>query len=68
MKKKITKEMEVEVMVCNICGIEVEKLPFNQKRIEIVRHLFNTSDFHAHEGCINTIVKDTFSKFINQTP
>lgn len=64
MKKKVTKEVEVEVSTCNICGLEIDKEPFNKTRIEIVRHLFNTSDFDAHEGCINTIVKSAFENFI----
>ena len=64
MKKKVEKTMEVEVRICNICGEEIDKIPFNEKRIDIVKHLFNTTDFDAHENCINKVVKEAFEKFI----
>lgn len=64
MKKKVTKEMEVEVTLCNICHGELEKEPFDRARIEIVRCLFKTQDFHVHEKCMNTVIKETFDKYI----
>lgn len=65
MKTRIKKEMEVEVSLCNICKKEIDKDPFNKSRIQIVRNLFNTTDFDAHEGCINTVIKEAFSKYFN---
>jgi len=63
MKKKIKQEIEVEISVCNLCEKEIDSEPFNKKRIEIVRNLFATKDFDAHEKCINTIIKNTFKKY-----
>lgn len=65
MRKKIIKEMEVEVSTCNICGLEIDKDPFNKERIKIVRHLFNTIDFDAHENCINKVVKEAFNQYVS---
>lgn len=58
--------MEVDTLVCDICLQELTKLPFNKERIAIVQHLFNTSDFHAHEGCINEVVKKAFYPYFSE--
>lgn len=63
MKQKIKKEVEVEVSMCNICRQEITKDPFNKERVQIVRNLFSTADFDAHELCINKVIKETFSKY-----
>lgn len=63
MKKKLVKEVEVDVSVCNICEKEIDTEPFNKTRIEIVKHLFSTEDFDAHEQCINRITREAFSKY-----
>jgi hypothetical protein len=65
MKKKIHKQLLVEVDICNICEKEIVSKPFNQNRIEMVRYLFDTKDFHAHENCINEVVRRAFSDYVN---
>lgn len=62
MKKFIKKEMQVEVCVCDICGEEITNL-YEEKRIEIVKHLFNTSKFDAHEKCVNDVTRNAFAKY-----
>lgn len=66
MKKKITQKIQVEIAICNICGTEVTKEPFNMARLAVVRGLFKTADFHAHEGCINKVVRGAFKKFVSK--
>lgn len=63
MKKKVTREVEVELEFCNICNEEITKLPFKGERIAIVRGLFKTQDFNAHELCINTVVREAFKPY-----
>jgi len=65
MKKWIEKTMKVETICCDICGEEMPEHQFNENRIEIVRHLFNTKDFDAHEKCINGVVREAFSKYFS---
>lgn len=65
MKKKIKKEVEVEIRICNICEEEVKRDPFNMKRIEVIRGLFPLANFDAHEKCVNYILKQAFGKFLS---
>lgn len=64
MKKIIQKLANFEYIYCNICEKEITSDPFNKLRIEIVRGLFSTLNFDAHEICINKIIREAFSKFI----
>lgn len=66
MKKKIKKQIEVEVNYCNICGKEVEYKGYEKwlKRVEMVRGLFKTDNFDAHPTCINTIIRTAFKEYI----
>lgn len=64
MKTKIKKEIEVEISICNICGKEVKKEPFNKLRIAVVRGLFKMQEFDAHEICINKVVRAAFQEYI----
>ena len=63
MKKKIQKIMEVSVEVCDICQQEMPETQWNEKRIEMVRHLFKTAEWNAHEKCINKIVLKAFKPY-----
>ncbi len=67
MKKAVEKMQLVEEFFCNICEKPVNKDPFNTKRIDMIRGLFKTTDFHAHDGCINKIVREAFQRFITPT-
>ncbi len=68
MKKKIEKVALVEVSFCNICKKEITNPVWDDsgaaKRIDMVNGLFKTSDFDAHEKCINTVARKVFKKFI----
>lgn len=68
MKKIVERMMEVEEVFCNICGESSDKEPFNPERIRIVRFLFKTDDFHAHEGCINKITREAFAPYFIGNP
>ena len=68
MKKIVEKLVGVEVKVCNICKEEISKDPWEHsgaaKRVAIVNGLFKTSDFHAHEGCVNNVMREAFKKYL----
>jgi hypothetical protein len=66
MKKKIEKMMAIDIEVCNICEREVDKEPYEatMKRLEIIRFLLNTENFHAHQVCVNAVIKNAFEKYI----
>jgi len=66
MKKKVKREIEVEISVCNICEKEITKEPFSKKRIDIVRGLFSTKDFDVHENCINGITREAFVEYLTK--
>lgn len=67
MKKVITEKVQVEVFICNICNKEVTRDPWDPARINIVRNLFKTQDFHAHATCLNKITRDAFAKYFPKT-
>lgn len=69
-KNKMKKREEIKIIgdvyYCNICNEKMaEGSSFNMKRIEIIRGLFKNDDFHAHEVCVNSVIKQAFSIFIN---
>ena len=59
--------VEVVEFFCNICGKNVNKDPFNETRIKLVRGLFKIEDFHAHETCINKVAREAFKKYAAPT-
>lgn len=63
MKKIVEQRIKVEIAYCNICEKQVKKEPFNKDRIAVVRGLFPIGDFHAHETCINVIVREAFEPY-----
>lgn len=64
MKQKVKKIITCDAIFCNICEKEIEFETFNKKRIEIIKGLFNTQDFDAHENCINQIIRNTFNIYV----
>lgn len=64
MKRKVETVMQIERTFCNICEKEVPKEPFNKARVAIIRGLFKTENFDAHEVCLNRIVRSAFKKFV----
>lgn len=69
MQKKVEKMVEVLVKYCNICQKEIENEKLSgeyRERIQIVKYLFKTIDFDAHEKCINGVVKKAFKPFVTK--
>lgn len=68
MKQRIEKKVLMDVAVCNICKKEIERKPWEHsgaaKRIAILNGLFKTSNFDAHERCVNSVMRDTFKKYL----
>lgn len=65
MRKVVTQEIKVEISVCNLCGNEIKKEPFNKDRIKVVRGLLKLQDFDAHEACINKIIRNAFKRALS---
>lgn len=66
MKKKVEVTVQQERSFCNICEQEITSDPYTKTRIAIVRGLFKTEDFDAHEKCINTVIRQAFEKYFPQ--
>ena len=75
MKKKELREIEVEIVCCDICGKELsedEKWQNSQEaestqyknRVHLIRGLFKTANFDAHIKCVNSVVREAFNKYI----
>lgn len=64
MRKKIEQVIKVDISICNICGLEVVKEPFNKERLKVVRGLLKLEDFDAHEACINQVIRIAFKNVL----
>ena len=63
--KKVTKQLvDVEIAYCNICEKEMgERSIYNRTRQELVYGILKTSDFDAHESCMNNVIREAFSPY-----
>lgn len=68
MKKKVKQEIVVEIAVCNICEKEINHRfgeTGGQMRVSVVRQLFKSNDFDAHDSCINREIRQVFKKYFD---
>lgn len=68
MRKRLKKEVTVEIKFCNICKYEVTVPPNHvsgaRRRLEMVNGLFKITDFDAHEKCINSVIRAAFKQYL----